>query len=34
VAPIAAEAHVMYVLSRIAPPLARWLSAGIAKIAK
>lgn len=34
VAPIAPEAHVMYVLSRTAPPVARWLSAGMAKIAK
>ncbi|AKK30051.1 SDR family NAD(P)-dependent oxidoreductase [Mycobacterium sp. EPa45] len=34
VAPIAPEAHVMYVLSRIAPPVARWLSATMAKIAR
>lgn len=34
VAPISPEAHVMYVLSRIAPPVARWLSAVMAKIAK
>lgn len=34
VAPIAPEAHVMYVLSRIAPPVARWVSASMAKIAK
>ena len=34
VAPIAPEAHVMYVLSRIAPPVARWLSAGMARIAQ
>ena len=33
VAPIAPEAHVMYVLSRIAPPVARWVSAGMAKLA-
>lgn len=34
VAPIAAEAHVMYALSRVAPPAARWLSAKLASIAK
>jgi NAD(P)-dependent dehydrogenase (short-subunit alcohol dehydrogenase family) len=34
VAPIAAEAHVMYVLSRLAPPLARWAAARMAAIAK
>ncbi|MCV7354316.1 SDR family NAD(P)-dependent oxidoreductase [Mycolicibacterium fluoranthenivorans] len=34
VAPIAPEAHVMYVLSRIAPPLARRLSAVMAKVAE
>jgi NAD(P)-dependent dehydrogenase (short-subunit alcohol dehydrogenase family) len=34
VAPIAAEAHVMYVLSRIAPPLARWVAARMAEAAK
>lgn len=34
VAPIAPEAHVMYVLSRIAPPAGRWLSSTMAKIAK
>ncbi len=33
VAPIAAEAHVMYVLSRVVPPLARWVSAQMAKAA-
>lgn len=33
-APIAPEAHVMYVLSRIAPPAGRWLSAALARIAK
>lgn len=34
VAPIAPEAHVMYVLSRIAPPAARRMSAVMAKIAE
>jgi short-subunit dehydrogenase len=34
VAPIAAEAHVMYVLSRLAPPLARWAAARMAAVAK
>ena len=34
VAPIAPEAHVMYVLSRVAPPVARWVSAKLANIAK
>ncbi|CAM4242793.1 Putative oxidoreductase SadH [Mycobacterium basiliense] len=34
VAPIAAEAHLMYVLSRVAPPLARWIAARMAEIAK
>lgn len=34
VAPIAPEAHAMYVVSRTAPPVARWLSAVMAKIAK
>jgi short-subunit dehydrogenase len=34
VAPIAPEAHVMYVLSRVAPPLARRLSALMAKVAE
>ncbi|MGV0740040.1 oxidoreductase [Mycolicibacterium sp. (ex Dasyatis americana)] len=34
VAPIAAEAHVMYVLSRYAPPLARWLGARVAELSK
>jgi NAD(P)-dependent dehydrogenase (short-subunit alcohol dehydrogenase family) len=34
VAPIAAEAHVLYVLSRVAPPLARWASARMAEVAK
>ena len=34
VAPIAAEAHAMYVLSRVAPPLARWVAARMAEVAK
>ncbi|OBI12134.1 SDR family NAD(P)-dependent oxidoreductase [Mycobacterium sp. E2497] len=34
VAPIAAEAHVMYGLSCVAPPLARWVSAQMAKAAQ
>jgi len=34
VAPIAAEAHAMYVLSRVAPPLARFVAARMAEIAK
>lgn len=34
VAPIAAEAHVMYVLSRIAPPLARWVATRLAELTK
>ncbi len=34
VAPIAAEAHVMYVLSRVAPPLARWVAARRAAAAR
>ena len=34
VAPIAPEAHAMYVLSRLAPPLARWTSMALAKIAE
>jgi NAD(P)-dependent dehydrogenase (short-subunit alcohol dehydrogenase family) len=34
VAPIAPEAHLMYVLSRIAPPVARWASAALANVAK
>lgn len=34
VAPIAAEAHVLYVLSRVAPPVARWVSARMAKAAR
>lgn len=34
VAPIAAEAHVMYVLSRIAPPLARRVATALADLTK
>ncbi len=34
VAPIAAEAHVMYALSRCAPPLARWVAARTAEMTK
>ncbi|MGW5223983.1 SDR family NAD(P)-dependent oxidoreductase [Nocardia niigatensis] len=34
VAPITPEAHLMYALSRLAPPLARWLSNTLATIAK
>lgn len=34
VAPIAAEAHVMYALARYAPPVARWLAATLANIAR
>ncbi|MFJ9371678.1 SDR family NAD(P)-dependent oxidoreductase [Nocardia sp. NPDC101769] len=34
VAPIAPEAHLIYILSRIAPPLARWASVALANIAK
>jgi NAD(P)-dependent dehydrogenase (short-subunit alcohol dehydrogenase family) len=34
VAPIAAEAHVMYWLSRLAPPAARWLSVRLAAMAE
>lgn len=34
VAPIAAEAHVMYVLSRTAPPLARWVATRMAEFSK
>lgn len=34
VAPIAAEAHIMYVLSRVAPPAARWLARTLAKVAQ
>ncbi|WP_102143323.1 SDR family NAD(P)-dependent oxidoreductase [Mycobacterium hubeiense] len=34
VAPIAAEAHLMYVLSRVAPPLARWIATRMAEFSK
>lgn len=34
VAPVAAEAHLMYVLSRIAPPVARWVATRTAEMAK
>ena len=34
VAPIAAEAHVMYALSRALPPLARWFAARVAELSK
>ncbi|MGV0811222.1 SDR family NAD(P)-dependent oxidoreductase [Mycolicibacterium boenickei] len=34
VAPVAAEAHVMYLLSRTAPPLARWVAARAAELSK
>jgi NAD(P)-dependent dehydrogenase (short-subunit alcohol dehydrogenase family) len=34
VAPVAAEAHVMYALSRATPPLARWLAVKMAAVAK
>ncbi|MBV8348114.1 MAG: SDR family NAD(P)-dependent oxidoreductase, partial [Mycolicibacterium sp.] len=34
VAPIAAEAHLMYVLSRAVPPLGRWAAAKMADAAK
>ncbi|SOJ53040.1 putative oxidoreductase EphD [Mycobacterium simulans] len=34
VAPIAAEAHVMYALSRVTPPLARWLAMRAAELSK
>jgi NAD(P)-dependent dehydrogenase (short-subunit alcohol dehydrogenase family) len=34
VAPIAAEAHIMYVLSRTVPPLARWLAIRAAELPK
>lgn len=34
VAPVAAEAHLMYVLSRTVPPLARWLAARTAELSK
>ncbi|WP_066900104.1 SDR family NAD(P)-dependent oxidoreductase [Mycolicibacterium houstonense] len=34
VAPVAAEAHLMYLLSRTAPPLARWVAARAAELSK
>lgn len=34
VAPVAAEAHIMYVLSRAVPPLARWLATRLAELSK
>lgn len=34
VAPVAAEAHLMYFLSRTAPPLARWVAARAADLSK
>jgi NAD(P)-dependent dehydrogenase (short-subunit alcohol dehydrogenase family) len=34
IAPIAVEAHVMYVLSRAVPPLARWIAARLAELTK
>ena len=34
VGPITPEAHVMYVLSRVAPPVARWMSMKLADVAK
>lgn len=34
VAPVAAEAHLMYALSRATPPLARWLAARLADLSK
>ncbi|WP_204808466.1 SDR family NAD(P)-dependent oxidoreductase [Mycobacterium riyadhense] len=34
VAPIAAEAHVMYALSHVTPPLARWLAMRTAELSK
>ncbi|MEV5539909.1 SDR family NAD(P)-dependent oxidoreductase [Saccharopolyspora shandongensis] len=34
IAPIATEAHLMYVLSRVAPPLARWLAGKLAEAAR
>ncbi len=34
VAPVAAEAHLMYMLSRIAPPVARWIAARTAAMAR
>lgn len=34
VAPVAAEAHLMYLLSRTAPPLARWVATRAAELTK
>ena len=34
VAPIATEAHLMYVLSRGTPPLARWAATRLAELTK
>ncbi|OBF31853.1 oxidoreductase [Mycolicibacterium peregrinum] len=34
VAPVAAEAHLMYALSRTAPPLARWIATRMAELSK
>jgi NAD(P)-dependent dehydrogenase (short-subunit alcohol dehydrogenase family) len=34
VAPIAAEAHLMYLLSRAAPPVARWAASRLAELTK
>ena len=34
VAPIAAEAHVLYAISRAVPPASRWLSARMAALSK
>lgn len=34
VAPIAAEAHLMYVLSRTCPPLSRWVATQVAELSK
>lgn len=34
VAPVAAEAHLLYALSRATPPLARWLAARLADLSK
>ncbi|WP_431955444.1 SDR family NAD(P)-dependent oxidoreductase [Nocardia lijiangensis] len=34
VAPVAAEAHIMYALSRATPPVARWVAAKLAAVAE
>lgn len=34
VVPVAAEAHVIYALSRLAPPIARWVSVKLARVAQ